>query len=670
MNFINRITNNWSAILSMLCLAAIVLSSCSGEDEIVSGGIEPDKNVPDPAETITISMRNYEYGNTYLDNIHIVAENFTSGWGTAYFASVGAVRGLGNVANIPITGWADMVAVIPGNGYVAYSNNKFYRIYVTDCIVNTTGEVIGAVVKYQKPFNGRDEAILLGVQSVTIPAEGGVQTLIFKNQGVIMFDIEKEGIFTVEKASTCDYPFLTDAIAIRVTPNYSIAAREGVVTLTTAYGKRTQLKVIQAGSEPYVTFGRETWNLTAAQQTQTLSVSGNITFSNLSVSSSATWCKAELVDNTSSIQTQDKIVKFIGDQPVNTTRATTNVSTSYSLKLSLDENVSAQPRSTTIIVRSRDGRASDTLKVVQKAACASFGQEQIELSAASQTKQISYTSDLDISQLQLKSSAEWCKVNFVSNNTIQIECNENYSKDSRLATIMLQTITGVSLAKVEVLQAGFIFEVSSSKINFDKSANNRTISITTTASSWDAVSSANWCTFSRNGNQLTISATATTADRTAVISFKGIDTKITVQQSKYAVGDSYNEDGIEGVVGYIGDKGRYIFKGLGYASWSEEDVLTEANNWNDGEYNMNVIKSIPRWEVNYPAFRLCEELNTDGVSGWYLPAIRELQLLSGIKYGWSSTESETTKAYFREGSTYRSYIKSYEYYSVYAVRKF
>ena len=204
MKTIKRLTNKCSVLLSMLFCAAIVFSSCGSDDEDALGGVDPDKNVADPVGTITLSMRDTKNGNTYLDNIQIENENFT-GW-ECYFASIGAVKGLGNVANIPTTGWASQVAVIPGNGYVAYNGVNFYRLYVTDYITATSGGIIGADVKYQKPFKGKDEAISLDVETVTIPAEGGTQTVLFKNQGLIIFDVASRR-FQVEKASTNDFSF-------------------------------------------------------------------------------------------------------------------------------------------------------------------------------------------------------------------------------------------------------------------------------------------------------------------------------------------------------------------------------------------------------------------------------------------------------------------------------
>lgn len=589
MRIIDRLTNKWIAILCVMFCAAVACSSCGGDDDSFAaggetGGIAPDKDVPDPTGTITLSMRDSKNGHTYLNNIQISDENFVGGY--CNFVSLGPVKGLGNVAHLPTTGWASQVAVTPGNGYVAYdgSNKQFYRIYVTEYIVSTTGGIIGAEVKYQTPFKGKDETISLDAQSLTIPAEGGIQTLTFNNQGVILFDVQASGL-KVEKTSTYDYPFLTNGIAITAEPNSSSSSIEGTVTLTTLHGKKTVIKVTQAGAEPFVAFYESEVELPFSQQTHTVGLSGNIALSNLSASSSASWCKAELVDNTSSMQAKNSRVKFIGDKPANTVKATSNTSTSYSLALTLDENATTKPRNATITVKSKDGKASATLKVVQK---------------------------------------------------------------------------------------GIPFEVKNDKIGFDKNASYRTITINTTVSNWEAESSASWCTFSKNGNQLTIRATASTQDRTAVISFKGFDTKITVHQSKYAVGDSYNEKGIKGTVGYIGDEARYVYKDVGETTWSTEKVLTGANSMDDGEYNMSIIKKISYWEDSYPPFLLCEQLNTNGVTGWYLPAANELASLQHLRnyWYWSSTENDYRSAYRANQSHYKQQTTKTDTHKVVAVHKF
>ena len=138
--------------LTMALFATFSLSSCGGDEPDPNGGeiINPTKPVADPEGTITLSMRDYNNGCTYiLDRIYIKNENFKG----ANIASVGSVNGLGNVSSVPKTGWAEEVAVIPGNGYVARINSLvFVRIYVIDFITSTSGGIIGADVKYQYPL--------------------------------------------------------------------------------------------------------------------------------------------------------------------------------------------------------------------------------------------------------------------------------------------------------------------------------------------------------------------------------------------------------------------------------------------------------------------------------------------------------------------------------------
>lgn len=68
---------------------------------------------------------------------------------------------------------------------------------------------------------------------------------------------------------------------------------------------------------------------------------------------------------------------------------------------------------------------------------------------------------------------------------------------------------------------------------------------------------------------------------------------------------------------------------------------------------MNVIKKIDFWQDYYPAFLLCEQLNTNGVTGWYLPAIEELNKIGNLNLTnnlWSSTEKDANNSYYRRNS--------------------
>lgn len=547
----------------MFCMLACtaLFYSCGTDDEVSGdGSVDPDKEIPDPTGTIQIAMRNSNNGKTSLDGIYIDNENFAGG----YFASLGPVRGLGNVAHIPTTGWGRQVSVIPGHGYVAYDRyeEKFYRIYVIKDLVGVSGGIIGSEIKYQAPFKGNDEKIMLDSTDLTFPFTGGQKDIVFKNSGVILFDVETDvpNWCTVQKTSTYDQYFLTNGIRISVKAGTSTEPEHGTITLTTLYGKETVINITRSGIEPFVSFGDlEERELSAAAQTDQIEFVGNVSFEDLIVSSSASWCRVQLEENTKKIQ----------------------------------------------------GKAT--------------GKDDLEQYATN-----SYT--------------------------LKIDCDENQTSQSRNAVISVQSKDGKINASINLIQKGPTFEVKIDKIGFDKNSNYRTVTINTTFANWEAESSADWCTFSKNGNQITIRATAANTDRTAIISFKGFDAKITVHQSKYAVNDAFNENGIEGTVGYIGDDFRLVYKELGEkVVWSSDNLVTGADSRSDGEYNMNVIKKIPFWQDSYPAFLLCEQLNVNGISGWYLPAVEELQKLKLPGSYWSSTERDNYQAYiyYYDGS-YRS----------------
>jgi len=144
-------------------------------------------SAPDPEGTITVAMRsgNWMYTNAAtkvqpdgcISSFFYITtdDNFVGGSSDYYdagndwkFVTVGKMSGLGNISKIPKSGWAAPVAVTPNTGYVArcvnlvgdgygnYWSSKdtvYVRIYVMDYIVDTSGGVIGANVKYQSPFN-------------------------------------------------------------------------------------------------------------------------------------------------------------------------------------------------------------------------------------------------------------------------------------------------------------------------------------------------------------------------------------------------------------------------------------------------------------------------------------------------------------------------------------
>ena len=98
---------------------------------------------------------------------------------------------------------------------------------------------------------------------------------------------------------------------------------------------------------------------------------------------------------------------------------------------------------------------------------------------------------------------------------------------------------------------------------------------------------------------------------------------------EYVVGDLYDADGVKGIVFEVSGKhGKIISLEEKECYWSSRpDVQTRAWDEDDGMANMRKIKAIPNWRSEYQAFAWCDDMNTNGVTGWYLPAANELASL-------------------------------------------
>lgn len=667
---------NRLSIILLAMIGTFPFTSCS-DDEAPDPDrgqiIDPDADVDDPTGTVSLAMRNRDNGNTRLEYIYIDDGNNFSG-SYSYFASIGKVRGLGNVSDIPTSGWASQVAVNPGYGYVAYGgDNQFYRIYVEDYIVSTGGGIIGADIKYQTPFKGRDEAISLDQKSLTFTSEGGSQALVFKNKGIVLFDCESSADWCrVQKSTTYDQSFLYNGVTITVKPGQSTTEEEATVTLTTAYGKETEIKVTRAGAEPFIKFASgETKQVDATKRTYAEAITTSYQPSDLQASSDATWCEVSLQDNSRALAQDAAAITYVDGEAV--TRASSGEMDviSCNVMLSVKATDITKERQCNVTVKSKDGKTSSTLAVIQTGASFSISSTSPRVTAQEGTWSTRYSSSLTASELTVKSNVTWCTATIDDPNKgyIYLSYEDNPSSESRDAIISITSnADNNTVGTITLTQSGGTFTISNEEIWFDKNSGNKTISINTTLSELPEISSsASWCTVSTNDKNLTIRVTAATQERTATISFSGQNETIKVTQSKYAVGDEYDENGVTGTVVLMDEGQRLIAKEVGSAVWSTENVVTGANDNSDGTINTDKIKKIPHWATLYPAFALCDALNTGGITGWYLPASYELYYSTlRTTDSWSSTEYNSDKAYI--SSTNRR-NKNQEC-VVYAFRKF
>lgn len=655
-------------------LLAVAFAACSSDDDSTDGdgNIKPDVNVNDPAGTVSLSMMkgpSTSEGATKISGSYIYIGNDYNFDGGS-FISLGTVKGLGNVSYIPTTGWADKVSVRNNNGYVAYSYGTFYRIYVEKEIVGTTGGIIGYDVKYQAPFKGKDLELELPATSVSFDKKGGTENIVFNNKEFVVFTAKSsEDWCQIIPTSTYNYSFLANGIQIIAQPSNVAATTEATITLTTAYGKKKEIKVTRGGVDPYLTLNETSVTLDAKECERQVGLNTNIQKEDLTISNTASsWCEAEFVDQTRAIHASAARIKFVGNKPAKAVKAANAAGSAsyYALVLKANSNDKNTERKGTITLKSKNGKKSVTLNVIQDKAYLYVGQEGYnEVSFDNEERNgiigTVYTS-LEYEDLQVSCNEAWCKPELQKKSNGYIVLNANISKNatekSRKAKVVISNKTKTLNFTMTVSQNGVKFVPSQTKVGFDKNYSNKTITINTNLD-WEATSNESWCTLTKNGNNLTIRATpysGSAANRKATISFKGISTKIEVDQSKYALGDEYNENGVKGQVICINDTIRYVGKDVGTTVWSTEEVATGATDEYDGRVNMAVIKKISGWKDLYPAFALCNALNTGSVTGWYLPARYELNNInkggnSLGDYYWSSTEIITTQAYYFYGTS-------------------
>lgn len=120
----------------------------------------------------------------------------------------------------------------------------------------------------------------------------------------------------------------------------------------------------------------------------------------------------------------------------------------------------------------------------------------------------------------------------------------------------------------------------------------------------------------------------------------------------YMIGDLYYENGVIGVVYKVTNNGSHgMIASLKQMSckWNTNNspayLCTDESN---GLNNLDIIKAQAHWETRYPAFKWCEDLNTNGNTGWYMPSINELKDLYAGYCGLSSypgSENDASSIY-------------------------
>lgn len=369
----------------MLCLCLLPACGDSNGDEPDNPNpINPDKEVADPAGTVKLSMRSEAAagsGKTTINNGLWIdaADNFYAHRG--YIVNLGSMKGLGNVGYIPKTGYVETVAVTPGDGYIwategynefgNYERNTFYRIYVTNYTQNASGEIIGADIKYQKPFYGKDEALKPSDTNLSVSGDGGSAYVVFENNSVIPFKVESDKSWVKPQiSSTLDHSFLPNAITFYIDPATTTESETATVTATTYYDKSTTITITRLGVAPKLSIPDDAANkeIDANATEYRLPITTNLDFNDLTVKSSADWATVELVDGSSRTAAVANSIRWIGNEPASHSRANTATVRTYYALVKVAENKNNADRTATITISDKEGKLSATQKLKQEKA--------------------------------------------------------------------------------------------------------------------------------------------------------------------------------------------------------------------------------------------------------------------------------------------------------------
>lgn len=645
--------------------------SCSSDDPDPDKGeeVKPDAKVDDPVGTVALTMRNGNNGETHLGNIYIGKDdNFAGG----EFVDLGQMKGLGNVASIPRAGWASKVAVRPGHGYVAYSGGEFYRIYVVDYVLEAvTQGIIGAEIKYQKPFAGLNEELQMDTKALTFGEEGGTEGIVISNRTIVPFTVSSsEDWCVVSPASTTDKYFLTDAIQIEVLPNTTTAVSTAEVTVKTLWNKEAKITVTRAGQAPFFEMASQTdFNLDAVGGTYSVAFNSNIPVEEISATPTADWLEVQPIDFIGDVRRAGARIRFVGEKARSKAYGETGEVHAYAMKVIAAKNYGPE-RSASVNVTAKT--FANEIKFAQNGLETEIGETtEFRVSYMAGSRTINLRANVP-DGFTARSDASWCRATMDgsvarSSYGLQIiaEYEANTGKDERAAHIDLTAPDGTRLATYTIVQEGASIVLDGSvnlatepTLYTDRNSKSITLTVASAFEDWTPVIDGAWLTYSLNGNQMTIRMGETSETRDATVRFGETGLALKVRQIKYAAGDTYTDEGEAGQGQFIGME---PYTGLatiireldGKYQWSTENVATGATFTHDGMENWEVITSIPGYEDFYPVFGAVEQKLNQSITGWYIPATSDN--LYGYRFKHRETYERALYAFSNEASSDKAY---------------
>ena len=265
--------------------------SCSNDDDPAIPN-NPEIPVPDPQGTVMIDIRNAENGGNDFLGIGIdAANNFYSKDGSWSFISMGTMKGLGNIANIPdesVPGWAATVGARPGYGYIAgrltFTAFEYVAFYVDKYITAAgTGGIIGAEVKYLYPFvNPTMTGITIKSGSTELAADA------YSTTTLEVADISSYSV-TVEPSSRFEASFIgqRQIEIISLQENEELQAVAGTLTIKSGNKFTKAIPIKQKGAAPYIYADETTIDIPGVASNGSIIVNSNVAWT---ANSNAAWC--------------------------------------------------------------------------------------------------------------------------------------------------------------------------------------------------------------------------------------------------------------------------------------------------------------------------------------------------------------------------------------------
>jgi hypothetical protein len=472
---------NVFAIAGVILLGLAVFS-CSDKN---AGG-EEDKTTPvlqDPEGTVVLDMSTSEI--LLGQQVSILEGNFTG----AQFVSLGKIEGLSAITTIPKKGWTNRIAVLEDNGYIAFINDRYWRLFVGTYQNGRT------IVKYQEPFIGSETAITPEKTAVSMENPTGdpgtltAQTVTFSNASLFPFSVAAG---TVSEHWCSASPIATaentpcDAIRITASQNMEMEPRTCTVTVKSEIGEDAVITVTQESGESRISLNQPDLYYTSAGAASVISVNSNTQWKPVS---NATWCTVSPATGTKNAPAT----------------------------VSVTANGTNQERSATVTFTTTDNKSKAELLVRQNASYWSVSTTTIAFTPAASQATFTVNSDLTWS---VNSSQTWCTLT-KNNAAVTVTVTDNLSDMARDALITVSFSNGQNKT-VTVTQASPTLSVSSSALNLPGSASQSSFTVTSNAPSWTATSSQTWCTVTKNTSSnpsVTVSATEnlTGAERNAVV---------------------------------------------------------------------------------------------------------------------------------------------------------